>query len=308
MNANDKISTSDEKNSIDCMIPPLTSLLAFEAIARRQSFALAASELHLTPSAVSHQMAKLERQLGLKLFERSTRGVVLTPAGQDYLRRISGALAALSAATQEARQAGQGNYLYVHSSPSFASLWLMPRLSDFARQHPDISLYVSASPQHSDFQLGQIDIDIRYGVPHWPNVEVEPLATELIQPLTSPGFLKVHAVRHKQDLLQLPLIQSTVNLVQWPDWFDAQGVKTRPERYEYSFDRAMMSLDAASQGLGVALESSFLAESHLRSKRLVPLFARSAGRSLQAHFAVYPQRNANRMAVRQFLAWLHQRR
>ena len=77
------------------MIPPLTSLLAFEAIARRQSFALAASELHLTPSAVSHQMAKLERQLGLKLLERSTKGVVLTPAGVDYLRRIAGALAAL---------------------------------------------------------------------------------------------------------------------------------------------------------------------------------------------------------------------
>jgi DNA-binding transcriptional LysR family regulator len=290
------------------MIPPLTSLLAFEAIARRQSFALAASELHLTPSAVSHQMAKLERQLGLKLLERSTKGVVLTPAGVDYLRRISGALAALSAATQEARHAGQGNYLYVHSSPSFASLWLMPRLSDFARHHPDVSLYVSASPQHSDFQLGQIDIDIRYGVPNWQHVEIEPLATELIQPMTSPGFLKAHAVRHKQDLLQLPLIQSTVNLVQWSDWFNTQGVTTRPERYEYSFDRAMMSLDAASQGLGVALESSFLAESYLKSKRLVPVFGRASARSIQAHFAVYPQRNAHRPAVVRFLKWLHQRR
>jgi LysR family glycine cleavage system transcriptional activator len=217
-------------------------------------------------------------------------------------------LAALATATQEARHAGQGNYLYVHSSPSFASLWLMPRLSDFARHHPDVSLYVSASPQHSDFQLGQIDIDIRYGVPNWPHVEIEPLATERIQPMASPGFLKSHPVRHKQDLLQWPLIQSTVNVVQWSDWFLEQGVSTRPERFEYSFDRAMMSLDAAAQGLGVALESSFLAESYLKSQRLVPVFGRSAAHALQAHFAVYPQRNANRPAVVQFLKWLHQQR
>jgi LysR family glycine cleavage system transcriptional activator len=308
MNANDKISSQDENNSLLFMIPPLASLLAFEAIARRQSFALAASELHLTPSAVSHQMAKLERQLGLKLLERSAKGVLLTPAGQDYLRRVSGALVALSSATQEARHAGQGNYLYVHSSPSFASLWLMPRLSDFARHHPDVSLYVSASPQHSDFQLGQIDIDIRYGAPNWQHVEIEPLAIELIQPMTSPGFLKAHPMRHKQDLLHGPLIQSTVNLVQWSDWFSQHGISTRPERYEYSFDRAMMSLEAAAQGLGVALESSFLAESYLKSKRLVPVFGRTAARSIQAHFAVYPQRNANRPAVLRFLKWLYQQR
>ena len=289
------------------MIPSLASLQAFEAIARRQSFALAASELHLTPSAVSHQMTKLEGLLGVKLFERNVKGIALTPAGAAYLRRVSGALAALSAATQEVRQGGRHG-MYVHASPSFASLWLMPRISEFTRDNPDIALFVSASPSHSDFQLGLVDIDIRYGVPNWQHLVIEPLATEAIQPLASPDFLQAHRIRQKRDLLQLPLIQSTVNRVQWSDWFAAQGVEASPERVELSFDRAMMSLDAAVQGLGVALESAWLAESYLRQGVLQPVFSRQASVPIQAHFAVYPQRNANRPAVVQFLKWLHQAR
>lgn len=287
------------------MIPPLSSLLAFEAIVRRQSFQLAASELHLTPSAVSHQIAKLESLLGTKLLERSTKGVATTPAGEAYVRRVSGALAALTAATQDVRHS-TGNHLYVHASPSFASLWLMPRISAFAKKHPQISLFVSASPTHSDFQLGMVDIDIRYGVPNWQHVEIEPMAMERIQPLASPEFLKTHRIRRKEDLLTVPLIQSTVNRVQWADWFEARGSELRPARFELSFDRAMMSLDAAAQGIGVALESSLLAESYLKKKLLIPVLGTTSAVSLQAHFAVYPQRNAARPEVVQFLKWLHQ--
>lgn len=285
------------------MIPSLSSLLAFEAIARRQSFALAASELHLTPSAVSHQIAKLEGLLGVKLFERTLKSTQLTPEGAAYLRRISGALAALSAATHEARQGGRHS-LYVHASPSFASLWLMPRISEFAQTNPDIALFVSSSPSHSDFQQGLVDIDIRYGVPNWQHLVIEPLSTETIQPLASPDFIQAHRVRHKRDLLHVPLIQSTVNRVQWHDWFSAQGLEGPPERVELSFDRAMMSLDAAAQGLGIALESAWLASAYLQRGQLVPVFSRQSALSIQAHFAVYPQRNANRPAVVQFLQWL----
>ncbi len=121
------------------MIPPLTSLQAFEAIARRKSFSLAAAELHLTPSAVSHQVARLEDLLGVRLFERSTRGVALTPAGRSYLQRVGGALGAINSATDDLRL-GVQDTLYVHSSPSFASLWLMPRLARFTERHPGISL------------------------------------------------------------------------------------------------------------------------------------------------------------------------
>ena len=155
-------------------VPPLTTLLAFEAVARRRSFALAAGELNLTASAISHQIARLESFLGVKLFDRAGQRVTLSEAGAAYLRRVGGALGAIGAATDDVRQ-GVRNSLYVHASPSFASLWLMPRLAAFANAYPQVSLFLSASPTHSDFALGQADLDIRYGVPDWPDLVVRAL-------------------------------------------------------------------------------------------------------------------------------------
>ena len=120
-------------------LPPVTNLQAFEAVARRRSFALAAAELHLTASAVSHQVARLESHLGVRLFERSAHGVRISAAGELYLSRVGGALSAIAAATEDLRQ-GVSNSLYVHSAPSIASLWLMSRLHAFAHAYPDISL------------------------------------------------------------------------------------------------------------------------------------------------------------------------
>ena len=114
-------------------LPPVTNLLAFEAVARRRSFAFAAAELHLTASAISHQVARLEADLGVRLFERSAHGVRLSTAGEQYLERVAGALSAISAATEDLRQ-GVGNSLYVHSAPSLASLWLMPGCAGLRRR------------------------------------------------------------------------------------------------------------------------------------------------------------------------------
>ena len=155
-------------------LPPVSNLLAFEAVARRRSFAVAAAELHLTASAISHQVARLESDLGVKLFDRNAHGVRLSMAGERYLERVAGALKAISAATDDLRQ-GLGNSLYVHAAPSLASLWLMPRLRGFAEAHPEIALNLSAAHTHSDFALGQADLDIRYGVPRWGDLVVEPL-------------------------------------------------------------------------------------------------------------------------------------
>src|SRR5437764_1131673 len=239
-------------------LPPVTNLQAFEAVARRRSFALAAAELHLTASAISHQVARLESHLGVRLFERSAHAVRLSAAGEQYLTRIAGALSAIAAATDDLRQ-GVSNSLYVHAAPSIASLWLMPRLRRFAEAHPDISLNLSAAHTHSDFVLGQADIDIRYGVPQWPDLVVEPLFEERIVPLASPAFIREHRLKRVEQLLQLPLIQSNVSIVQWSDWFAAQTSLRAPDHCPVRFDRAQMALDAATQGLGVALESATIA-------------------------------------------------
>lgn len=284
--------------------PPLPNLLAFEAVARRRSFALAAAELHLTASAVSHQIARLEAQLGVRLFERSAHGVRLSAAGEQYLARIGGALAAIASASEDMRQ-GVSNSLYVHCAPSLASLWLMPRLRAFAQACPDIALNLSAAHTHSDFALGQADIDIRYGAPNWPDLVVEPLFEERIVPLASPAFIREHRLRRAEQLLELPLIQSNVSVVQWPDWFRAFSDRRAPERYSVRFDRAQMSLDAATQGLGVALESTTMAGRHLADGRLRPVLAADKAIRVKAHFAVYPARHARRPPVEAFLAWLH---
>ncbi len=285
-------------------VPPVANLLAFEAVARRRSFAAAAAELHLTASAVSHQIAKLESHLGVRLFERSAHGVRLSAAGEAYISRVSGALNAIVTATDDLRQ-GVSNSLYVHCAPSLASLWLMPRLRDFAQAYPEISLNLSAAHTHSDFALGQADIDIRYGIPQWPDLEVEPLFEERIVPLASPLFMKEHKLKRVDQLLDVPLIRSNVSVVQWSDWFRAYTSLRAPERFSVRFDRAQMSLDAANQGLGVALESVVNAERHITDRKLLAVFGFDKAIKVKAHFVVYPPRHARRPTVKAFLEWLH---
>ncbi len=285
-------------------LPPLANLQAFEAVARRRSFALAAAELHLTASAVSHQISRLESHLGIRLFERSAHGVRLSPAGDHYLLHVGSALNAIATATDDLRQ-GMRNSLYVHSAPSIASLWLMPRLQRFAQAYPEISLNLSAAHTPSDFALGQSDIDIRYGIPQWGDLVVEPLFEEAIVPLASPAFIKAHKLKLVTQLLDVPLIQSNVSIVQWSDWFGRFTKLRAPERFSLRFDRAQMSLDAATQGLGVALESAMNAGGHLADGKLKAPFGMEKAVRVKAHFAVYPERHAKRPAVEAFLSWLH---
>ena len=285
-------------------LPPTANLQAFEAVARRRSFALAATELHVTASAISHQVARLESQLGVRLLERSAHGVRLSSAGEQYLSRVSGALTAISAATDDVKQ-GVANSLYVHSSPSIATLWLMPRLPAFALANPAISLNLSAAHVHSDFALGPADLDIRYGVPRWPDLVVEPLFEERILPLASPAFIRAHRLKRVEQLLVAPLIQSNVNVVQWIDWFGAFSDKRPPERFTLRFDRAQMAMDAAILGLGVALESATIAGRHLQEGKLRPVFGFEKSVRVKAHFAVYPARHGKRPPVEAFLSWIH---
>ncbi len=285
-------------------LPPITNLQAFEAVARRRSFTLAAAELHLTASAISHQVARLESYLGVRLFERSAHGVRLSPAGERYLLHVGAALSAITSVTEDLRQ-GIRNNLYVHSAPSLASLWLMPRLHRFAKAFPDISLNLSAAHTPSDFALGQADIDLRYGIPQWGDLVVEPLFEEPILPLASPAFIQEHQLKQVEQLLDVPLIQSNVSVVQWSDWFAQFSRLRAPDRFPVRFDRAQMSLDAATQGLGVALESAVNAAGHLADGRLKAVFVMKQAIRVKAHFAVYPQRHAKRPAVEAFLSWLH---
>jgi DNA-binding transcriptional LysR family regulator len=285
--------------------PPLSALLAFEYSARHESFKLAAQALSLTPSAISHQIANLEDLLQVKLFHRVGRQISLTSAGHEYLRRLSGALDSISTATDNARL-GLSDSLAVHVSPSFATLWLMPRLADFARQHPHVALSLSSSVTHSDFDNSPIDIDIRYGRPHWPQLQIEPIFEEPICPMASPQFLQQFPIESAAALLRAPLIQSMVNIVQWRDWFISRGIHDSPDRFAYRFDRSAMAMEAAVQGLGVALDSARIAEPHLTAGRLQAVFKPDWSMKVHGHFLVFPARHLQRQAVQQFIEWVHQ--
>ena len=142
-------------------------------------------------------------------------------------------------------------------------------------------------------------------MPQWPDVVIEPLFEECIVPLASPAFIREHRLKRVEQLLSVPLIQSNVSVVQWSDWFRSVTSKRAPDRFTLRFDRAMMSLDAASQGLGVALESATIAGRHVAEGKLRAIFGVDKAVRVKAHFAVYPARHAKRAPVEAFLSWLH---
>jgi LysR family glycine cleavage system transcriptional activator len=287
-------------------LPPLKGIVAFEVVARLGSISKAAEELSLTASAVSHQIAGIESYVGRRLFERTSRGLMLTPVGERYQQDLAGALALMASAAQNARSAEGIEILRVHVSPSFASLWLMPRLSDFMHRHPDIRIQLSAAHTHSDFSRGEVDLDIRYGAAFWRDLHVETIFTEDVLPMMHPALRERFDVRSPEDLLSLPLIFSEINLVQWPRWFAANGVPLGPTSYPLKFDRAYLVIDAALQGMGIALDSSRLAERFLRSGELVPVFADRKAMQVHAHHLVYPSLHGRWNKVMRFVEWLRE--
>jgi DNA-binding transcriptional LysR family regulator len=286
------------------ILPPLRAIQAFEQTARFGNVARAAEVLDLTPSAVSHQLAKLEGMIGRQLFVRAARGVSLTPVGEQYLKEVSGILHSLAVATERAASDVSLDCLRLHSSPSFGLLWLMPRLEVFRASNPDIQLNLSCSYESLHFSRDKIDVDIRHGMPNWPSYEVRTVQNEKFAVLTSPKLLAQQPIQVASDLLDCDLVLSEATLLKWPQWFAQHGL-ARPERpYALSFDRSYMSLEAASHGLGFALESTLLAQKYLASGALVEVAPESLSATVAAHHLVFPKAHSSFPRVRRFLEWM----
>lgn len=285
-------------------LPPLRAIQAFEQTARFGNVARAAEALDLTPSAVSHQLANLEAMIGRQLFVRNARGVTLTPVGEQYLKEISGLLHSLAIATERATSDVSLDCLRLHSSPSFGLLWLMPRLEAFRVSHPDIQINLSCSYESLHFSRDKIDVDIRHGVPNWPSYEVRTVRNETFAVLAAPKLLARRPISAAADLLDCELILSEATLLKWPAWFAQHGL-ARPENpYALSFDRSYMTLEAASHGLGFALESSLLAQKYLASGELVEVSPESLSAPVAAHHLVFPKAHSSFPRVRRFLEWM----
>ncbi len=284
--------------------PPFKGLLAFDAVVRLGSISKAAEELNLTVSAVSHQIANLEAFVGRQLFNRSSRGLTLTILGERFRRDVTGALTLIASAAQNVRSDEVTEVLRIHSVPTFASLWLMPRLTAFRAQHPELRVQLSATYGDTDFSRGEIDLDIRYGVVRGRDLHIETLFSEEILPLISPQLKASLNIRTPGDLVEQDLILSELTVVQWPHWFAAHGVPVSPASYGLAFDRTSMVLDAATQGLGIALDSDRTAGTALRRGDLVPVFEDRKGMTVTAHHLVYPRAHAQWDRVEKFTHWL----
>jgi LysR family transcriptional regulator, glycine cleavage system transcriptional activator len=280
---------------------PISAIRAFEAAARTGSFRDAANELHLTPSAVSHAIRKLESTMCTTLFERSTRSVRLTPAGANLMRHAGAAFDNLRRGMEEV--AGRGpQLLRVHSAPSFAAQWLAPRLAQFLAAEPKLEVRLAASAEYARFSNDDFDVDVVYGQPRGEGNEIIPLGEETVTPLCTPDLAK--RIRRPKDLLGQVLIRSEVKQVQWHQWFAANGLDT-PAIHGMCFDRSFLAIAMASSGLGVTLESTLLAGREIATGKLVaPLEGRSVDVCYVGHYLTFPRASRQRRAVRAFAEWI----
>lgn len=279
----------------------LGSLHIFDAAARHLSFKAAAGELNLSPSAVSHAIAKLERDVGTLLFDREGRGLSLTASGQALHGPVEEALALVRSGLK-AVAARHADVLRLHAAPSFAALSLTPRLHKFLAAHPGMEVQIAADTDYSRFTNDEFDADIVYGRPGQDGLAVHALGEERIAPLCSPELAA--RIATPADLLGQTLIRSTLKSAGWDAWFAANGLDAGGTS-TMRFDRSFMAISAAADGLGVCLDSTRLAERELASGRLVMPLAGQTHDVIEAgHHLVYPRRNADRPIVRAFTRWL----
>ncbi|MGG7581997.1 LysR substrate-binding domain-containing protein [Rhizobium sp. Nf11,1] len=279
----------------------LSAVRIFEAAARLASFRAAAEELHLSPSAVSHAIAKLERDLGTSLFERSTRRVTLTLAGQTLLSHASNAFEELRRGV-EMISSNKAHLLRVHCAPSYAAQVLSARLPDFLSKNEGVEVRVAASTNYARFVDGLFDVDIVYGEPsNREDLIVVPLGEEIVSPLCSPKMAE--RLKTPRDLERLPLIRSDLKRIQWIDWFELNNLGP-PPLPAMSFDRSFLAVDAAANGLGIALESNTLANRELKSGRLVRPFTNSRDNRYIGHYLAYPKAGSQRRLSKIFADWI----
>ncbi len=252
---------------------PLRAIAVFEAVARLGSLKAAAEELHLTPSAVSHQIRALEKELGLALFLRESRGVRLAPAAAEYADRVHSLLDGVRSATDDVaarrREQVETGIVRIMTPPSLATHWLMPRLPAFLDAHPGIDIRVFAI-RTADGNADDFDIIIAYGNPVRGKGMARPLLKEMYRPYCAPSLLAGATSIAARGLLTKPLIRSRDNDISWSDWFAQQGIGFEPWAVNHlQIDPSYVAIEAAVKGLGVVLESGILTDEHVRNGRLV---------------------------------------
>ncbi len=256
-------------------LPSLNGLRAFEAAARHLSFTLAATELNVTQTAISHQIRRLEEELGVRLFVRQNRSLALTPEARDYLPGVRAAFNDLKLATDRLLRRDDDKVLTVSTLASLAAKWLLPRLTDFQEAHPGIDVRITTSTSLVDFQRDNVDAAIRYGRGQWAGLRADWLMADELFPVCSPSLLRGDKpLRCPEDLKNHVLLHtSNANSDDWRLWLTAAGLPTDIARQPgITFDMIFMTVQAAIDGIGVAMGRTAYVQDDIAKGRLVVPF------------------------------------
>ena len=288
-------------------LPPLNALRAFESAARHGSFVEAANELFVTPAAISHQVRTLEDVLGVVLFTRMARGLRLTEEGRAFLPELTKGFAHLARASQLARGGGLAGRVVVSAIPSFAQLWLLPRLHDFYDRYPEIDLELIAELRSADFAREEVDVGLRYGLGSYPGLASVQLLREEVFPVCAPGLLNRGPLRRFADLRHHRLlhdiyISGAEPTLTWARWLRDAGVSDIDPTRGPKFSDAIMMIEAAARGYGVALGRTALVADLLAAGRLVRPFAQALPADY-AYYLVMSEASAARPRVQAFVRW-----
>ncbi|MBX3568688.1 MAG: transcriptional regulator GcvA [Rhizobiaceae bacterium] len=285
-------------------LPPLQTLRAFEAAARRLSMTLAAEEMHLTHGAVSRQIKTLEDHLGVQLFRRMTRRIELTDAGATFFGVVTRLLSELARETESLRQRNDEARLVINSGVSFASKWLTSRLHRLMARYPDFDIHLEVTDAPVDFAVGQVDVALRYGAGNYPFAAAERIMNETVFPVCAPDYRKrIGGLLSPADLANCRLIHEvgmTTTWERWFTWMELPYPKTRGPGYSHG----SMSIEAAIRGEGVALGRSVLVAEDLAAGRLVAPFQRAGLQVEWGYDLVYRAGNQDGQKVRAFRSWL----
>jgi LysR family glycine cleavage system transcriptional activator len=289
-------------------LPSLDLLQGFEAAARHLSFTKAGEELFLTQSAVSRQIKELEEQVGVALFHRRHRALVLTDAGQQLYAAAAQVLTTMRAATSRLKAQGARKPLSVTTTHSFAALWLIPRLAGFTRAHPDVDVRITADTRVQDLDRDGLDIAIRHGPASLAGPHAVRLFGERVFPVCSPKLLKKNPLRVPADLKNHCLLQyddpdARHPWLHWKTWLEVEGIADLRPAGTLSFSGYEQIIPAAVAGHGVALGRTPLVKDLLASRELVAPFKTSADPA-RAYFVIVSSTVAERAEARGFVEWL----
>jgi len=287
-------------------LPSLNGLRAFEAAARHLSFTVAADELNVTQTAISHQIRRLEDELGIRLFIRQNRALALTPEARNYLPGIRAAFNDLRLATDQLLRKDGDHVLTVSTLASLAAKWLLPRLSAFQETHPGIDVRITTSTGLVDFRTGGVDAAIRYGRGHWAGVRADWLMADELFPVCSPALLAGgRPLRSPQDLAEHTLLHTSGGYDDdWRLWLTAAGLPANISKNPgLSFDLIFLTLQAAIDGQGVALgRTSYVADDIAKGRLVVPF--KIALPADAGFYLVSPESRTDTPKLAAFRQWL----